>query len=221
MTLKNSILFFLFLAFKSGYAQNLDSLILNTDPSPYLSLDSRNTVVQNNGVRFFGIKAGLDWDNKVKLGFGYYTMTTKVNQQISYEEKPVKSELKFNYATLNGNYRFYSSKKWTFHGILHNGFGNAYYVPIQDKPSLPGRIEKQFIWLLEPQINARYNILNWLALGGALGFRKTLIPDFLKTNNFNGGTVSLSFQIFPVEAYKALKSTLKTKNESKGIKNGR
>lgn len=209
MIIKTGISAVFLLLATGGYAQDLDSVILRTSPKPYFSLDSRNTVVQNNAVRFFGFKLGMEWLEKYRAGLGYYTLTSDVRENGDHQGSNVPGELSFNYSTLFAEYRFFSSKKWAMNATLHNGFGQAYLVPVNRKPGIPGRIDKQFVWLLEPQISARYNILNWLALGGALGIRKTLIPDLLETNNLNGGVVSLNFQVFPVRAYRALRKAIK------------
>lgn len=188
--------------------QELDSIILKTNPTPYISLDSRNTVVQSNAVRFFGVKLGLEWLDQYRGGLGYYTLTSDVEVNTEYDGRDIKGDLSFNYSTLFAEYQFYTSKKWALNVTLHNGFGQSYLVPANRKGGIPGRIEKQFVWLLEPQVRARYKILNWLGLGGAVGLRKTLVPDFLKTNNLNGGTVSINFQVFPIKAFKAVKQSL-------------
>ncbi len=198
-------LFLLLLPFMSPKAQPLDSVIANTSPVPFSALDSRNSTLKETPIRMFGIKLGLQWAEKYRLGFGYYNLNTHFKENINYKsvQNSFKGRFHFWYISAFGEKQFFDNQKFHLNGTFHLGMGQSFFKP-NNKPALPDRIKKEFVLLVEPHVSGAYKIIPWLGVGAGLGYRKSIIPDLLRTDNFNGGVVAISVQVFPFALYEAI-----------------
>lgn len=186
-------------------AQTLDSVLANQSPTPYFSLDSRNSSLMGTPVHLFGAKLGLEWDEQYRAGFGLYQLTTRFKDPIQVDANPpsARSRFRFRYYSLFAEYRFFHNKHWTLNGTLHLGMGRSFYKP-NNRPGLPDRLEKQFVLLLGPHFSGAYRITRWLGLSGGLGYRKALIPGLVSTDGLNGGVVAIGVNVYPYALYKAI-----------------
>lgn len=200
-----TVLVLCFLLFSNLTGQPLDSVINNQSPTPFFTLDSRNSNINATPIRMFGIKIGLEWADKYRAGFGHYRLFSDPKETVRYgpTNSAIRSRLRFRYFTLFGEYRFLKTKKWTATGTFHFGLGQAFYEPL-NKKNLSGRIKKETVLLIGPYLSGSYRIIPWLGVGGGLGYRKTLVPDLLSTKGLNGGIVSIGIQVYPFALYEAI-----------------
>ncbi len=192
-----------FLQFSNLNGQPLDSAIANQSPTPFFTLDSRNSTINNTPVRMFGIKLGLEWADKYRAGFGHYRLFSDPKEKVNFNNSSIRSRIEFRYFSLFGEYRFLKTKKWTATATFHFGLGQRFYEPLREM-NYPDRIRNQTVLLVGPYISGAYRIIPWLGVGGGLGYRKTLIPDLLKTGGLNGGIVSIGIRVYPVKLYEAI-----------------
>lgn len=156
----------------SGFSQNnhLDTIknAFTHQPKLLVKLDSKFSFVSNQLVSMRGIKAGANFNNKVKIGLGYSWMkknfvfdtpTTLINND--------RYDLRYSYVSVFGDYNFHNKDNWSF--LINTDFALV-KIGYQDI------IEKQFDYqsfgfVLEPSLIAEYRLYKYFILGSGLGYR--------------------------------------------------
>lgn len=171
-------LFFAFLTVSSSQAQTFENEIkqaISSRPKFEFKFDGRNSFISQSGVRFFGIKAGLQFDRKVSVGLGYNFLWSSLKEDLIKAGQVQSSELVFRYFSPYLDYVFYRDSRWQLSIPVQIGLGESFYRPIEGKQGK--RYERGFVASYEPAIAFEYRFLEYFGIGMGVGYRLMLIPN--------------------------------------------
>ena len=180
-------------------------------------IGSRNTFIQGFNAPILYLKAGLEFNHKLRIGaaFSYLKKPdweTGKDQKPFIYEKPVINDLFVNdtvpsflrltYFSYFAEYVYYSRKKWEFSLPVQLGFGQSYY-----QYELNGRKNKELespVFLYEPSVAVQYKLIRWLALGADVGYRFMLVDKKPTNTQYNSPVYDLKIMILWGEIFKAV-----------------
>lgn len=202
----NLLFLICFIPALSSEAQILDSLKQYFSHRPTLTfrLDNKTSFISSNSVSIWGVNLGLDFNKKLKTGFGYYFLNSLIREKtkipIEHNDTVVNARLLFNYGGIFFEYVFYATDKWEMSFPLHIGFGESKY-----RYHLPGRTfdrGNHFLALYEANICAQYKLAYWLGGGFGIGYRIMLINDNISDGNFSAPIYAIKIKIFFGDLYR-------------------
>ena len=172
----------LFIAFNCSiyraYGQQFEQELsdaLKTTPKFEFRLDSRSSFINQTGVRVFGVKAGVQFDEKLSFGLGYNFLSSSIRRTIVDKGINYKSELKFRVFSPYLEYVFYRDEYWELSIPVQFGFGHSFFENLgQDGPS---HLKREFVVSYEPAITFQYRILSYFGVGAGVGYRLMIKPN--------------------------------------------
>ena len=169
-------------------AQLLDSLhyLFRHRYSIDARLESRNSFVNNNLISVSGIRLGVSFQRKLKLGFGVSWLRTagrnflKTDIQKNFYESNQKGGtdtlrkfLKLAYVCFYADFVFYKAKRWQLSVPIQLGLGGLWYQ--QEKHYvLKNKDPKNFLFIYEPGITVQFKIFKWIGVGTDVAYRFAL-----------------------------------------------
>jgi hypothetical protein len=194
----------------SSDAQVLDTMrySLRQKPKLFFNFVPFNSYISSNVANFSGIRTGLNYNKRFKFGIGYFGLTnSSVVSDVTIEDDGLpyttSGELNFHFFSLTAEYIFYHQDPWQFSFIpLQAGIGRASYDYIRRSENRRVATKGEMIFLIHPDFNAQYSVLNWLGLGTSLGYRVSLNGSKKVQEDFNSPTFSLTLKVFVDELYK-------------------
>ncbi|HKR03513.1 MAG TPA: hypothetical protein VJY62_02680 [Bacteroidia bacterium] len=216
-----AIFFPVILSFDSK-AQFFDSLSASfrTKPKIFFQFDAYNSFVSDKGASTFGYKAGVEFNNHIKFGIGYNTLTSDIvkDQIVTYtipDSRPEQSitdtlpaQLVMKFVPLLFEYIFYNEDPWQISVPLNIGMGKTFWRYYKQQKNNKGEYEEGKFdekTVVPMTINAevQYKVIKWAGVGAGLGFRK-MIKGNPADENFNSVIYSLRLRLFVDEIYKSL-----------------
>ncbi len=181
--MKKWYLIFVFGAFSaSAYAQYsvLDSIksALGGESRPYLGFHNRNTFILSERTLLFGLVAGVDFDQRVKLyaglyGFGKANKTQLINRPDLLVDTANRFTSTTNFS-LGIEYDYYHFKRLSISVPLQIGIGKVRYDYTNARDNSLIRSNLYTVVPIEFGTNAYFVMLPWLGLRTELGYRINL-----------------------------------------------
>ena len=182
-----------------------DSIFKVSEPKAkfVFNFDTRYTLLQNDPVRIGGLKAGIEWKQKFRTGFGMYALSTPLVTRFTSnpDQKIAEVKMKFRYAAVYGEWVLLRNKHWELSAPLQAGFGkirNQYF----DKQGQLLQTEYKPLWLIEPSVAAHYKIYSWVGLGAGAGYRQMLNYQQLQNNQLNAPIYYIKVKVFVGDLYR-------------------
>ncbi|MFP5471520.1 MAG: hypothetical protein ACLGGV_07970 [Bacteroidia bacterium] len=172
----------------STNAQLFDSIknAFNYKPKPLVSLETRNAFITNSLVKVRAIKAGVSFNNTVRIGLSYNWL--KDDTASSFDST---KNVKLNYVAPFFEYTFYKDQRFAFAIPIKLGFGSAFYKNDKDEIS-----DRQFVATYEPAMLAEVRFLRYFAVGGGVGLRLMLKDNRLLREQLNSPIYIFGFKIY-------------------------
>jgi hypothetical protein len=178
------------------HAQFLDSLhdVFNNKSSIDARLESRNSFINNQLISVTGLRLGVAYQKKLRVGGGISWM--KSNFKVPFYKlnelgKPdtLLNYLKFMYLCYYIDFVFYKTKRWQLSVPIQAGTGLAWYQA-QKKINFNGGDKKSFLLIYEPGITVQFKIFKYIGLGSDVAYRFTLkkgkkIGEFLNSPTYS------------------------------------
>jgi hypothetical protein len=166
---KASLIFIFQFLFSASEAQLLDTLksLLKQKYSADANLETRYGFINNELNRVDGVKFGIDYIGRLKLGMGLSWMNSNYSKMIITKNFTDTSTnyLKFAYLTIYANFVFYKTKHWQLSVPLQLWWQKQNNFRYSERDS------KYFLLLYEPGINVQFKIFKWLGLGSDVAYR--------------------------------------------------
>jgi hypothetical protein len=169
------LLFFLVLCAAATHAQLLNQIgkSFSKKPKFFFNFTQYNSFINRESANVSGIRAGLEFNDKVRVAVGYSWLYSDIVDRIDISSNDVyyqtNGQLKFNYINYSLEYEFYSSYPWHISVPLVVGAGRAHYEYI-DRFTRGRTATSGFsVVLLEPSVNAQYNF-RWIRLPRCIEF---------------------------------------------------
>ena len=210
------------LTVRTCQANEIDTLLysLQQKPKLFLNFVPINSYISGDIANFSGVRVGLNYNKRIKFGVGYFALTSSSvvspviidDDGLAYQ---TSGELNFHFFSVTTEYIFYRKDPWQFSFIpLQFGLGRASYDYIRRSEERRVATKGETVFILHPDFNAQYSILNWLGLGASLGYRVSLNGSKNVREDFNSPTFSLTLKVFVDELYKmAFPDGIKRKND--------
>ncbi len=175
-----SLIFCLFFISTNSFSQNnstenasfeeIFKTSFHTKPKLDVKFDNRYSFIKSVDVQTIGLKLGLSFNQKFKVGVGINRMLLNVKSQIKEKDKLISAHLKYFYISPYFEYYYYNSKRWAFDLSTQIGFGQAY---LQGKTLKGERLIRKKTWILsyEPAMLIDYKIIRWVGIGTGVGYR--------------------------------------------------
>jgi len=177
-------------------------------PKFFFNFTQYNSFINRQSANISGIKAGLEFNEKVRLGLGYGWLNSDIVDKIVIDKNDMSyqtnGQLKFNFISTSFEYEFYTNDSWHLSVPLVVGAGGAHYEYIDRITKDRTATKNSHIVLFEPTVNAQYNIINWVGISGGLGYRFALNASKDYRKNFSSPIYVIQLKIFFDEIYRDL-----------------
>ena len=188
-------------------SQFLDSLhqVFNSKSSIDARLESRYSFIRNELVSVTGVRLGVAYKRKLRVGGGVSWMQTNRGETF-YETSdfgqlvPTTRYLKFAYLCYYIDFVYYRTKHWQLSVPIQVGTGmswfqkeQVYHTHIKDK--------KHFLLLYEPGITVQFKIFRYLGLGTDVAFRFVLRNQKKIGEQLNSPTLSFKLLFWPDQLF--------------------
>ncbi len=185
----------------SAKSQFLDSIqhFIKTKPNIDARLESRFSFIKLGKAKVSGVRLGVTFKKKLKIGLGYSWLNDDVydpitllnNFGVTYTEK---NYLKFGYGCVYTDFVFHKTKRWQLSVPLQGGIG-AYW----QKHKGDGIVvvtKKRLLLLYEPGISVQFKVFKWLGLGSDIGYRFTMRNTKYISQKLNSPTYAFKLLIW-------------------------
>ncbi|MBI1307852.1 MAG: hypothetical protein GC181_14710 [Bacteroidetes bacterium] len=203
----------IFFALTSANAQNHNwdtvRYSLKQKPKFIAGLNNRYALASGQPLIINGVLIGMDFNNILKIGFGYNWMPKEVreirieNHSGGNDTDIIKSRI--SYFNLSTDYVFRHTKKWKFSIPLLIGIGIRERTEILHNTPKP-ILNSNPVIPIEFGITSTYYITDWLGLKGGLGNRIVIGNGF---RQFSGPYYTLGLTIFPKPIIKRIQQVIK------------
>ena len=168
----------------------------NSKPKLDVKFDNRFSFIRDNTLKTVGVKVGLNFRRKFKVGLGINQMlvpieTTTTN--ISGEEVPV--DLEYFYFSPYLEYVFHNSKRWEFSLSTQLGFGSANYrfTNFEGKKI---QLQKSTVLSYEPAMLIDYKIVRWVGIGTGVGYRLVYYKESVIKEQFSSPEYVIKLKVY-------------------------
>ncbi len=182
---------------------------LQQKPSPDFRIDSRHSFVANRVARIFGVKAGLDYNEKVKLGLGFNFLWNDVQQQRVLTNElgdldTLDATFKLNYFSPYFEYVFYRENNWQISVLGLVGVGKSRF-DYTDNTGFEGSINNSWVFLWEPYMSAEYRVWKYLGIGAGVGYRLAYSSNTFTRSRLSSPIYILKLKVYMKDLLKDLK----------------
>jgi len=140
-------------------------------PKLDVKFDNRFSFIQDNALKTVGIKIGLSFNRKFKVGLGINQMLFPVESTVINEgDTSVPVNLEYFYFSPYLEYVYYSTRKWEFSLATQIGFGGASYQ-YNDENGKKVKLLESTVLSYEPAMMIDYKIIRWIGIGTGVGYR--------------------------------------------------
>jgi hypothetical protein len=172
----------------SSRAQLLDSLqyLFRHRYSIDARLESRNSFVNNNLISVSGVRLGVSFQRKLKIGFGVSWLRTAGRNFLKTDIQKdfyvpnstggtdtLRKFLKLAYFCFYADFVFYKTQRWQLSVPIQLGFGGLWFQQ-EKKYVFKNRDPKNFLFIYEPGITVQFKIFKWAGVGTDVAYRFAL-----------------------------------------------
>ncbi len=172
-------------------AQFLDSLISSFKKKPGIdfSIETRNSFLFNDTVKFRGIKAGVRFGKKFRVGLSFNWLKSNLYNQAAFfynsSKDSSKGYFKMAYFAIYAKILYHKTKRWEFSTPLQIGYGNS-WLQQKQKLSFKNQQFKKAMIIYEPTVSVQFKLLKWLGVAGNIGYRFVWHKDEKILSYLNG-----------------------------------
>ncbi len=168
-------------------------------------LESRNSFINNELISVTGVRLGVAFQRKLRIGGGLSWLKTEVENlkfttQFDGKSDTLISYLKFVYFCTYADFVFYKTKRWQLSVPIQAGTGASWFQ-LHKNYKLNSGEKKYFLLLYEPGITAQFKAFKWLGVGADVAYRFTLKNNKKVGEKLNSPTYSFKILIWFDQLY--------------------
>lgn len=161
------ILLVISLSAKAQWRDTLSALI-HAKPSIDARMESRYSFIEHTASKVSGVRLGVSFKRKLRIGAGYSWLDAEVKDKISTTDiygNPIStySFFKFGYVCYYVDFVFHKTKRWQLSVPIQVGTG-AYWTQYNNGTSLI-KSKKRLLLFYEPGITVQFKATKWCGLG--------------------------------------------------------
>lgn len=174
-------------------------VFLRARPSISARLESRYSFMNNSPTKVSGVRLGLSFKRKLRVGIGYSWLDTDVSEKKLITDIYGKSRFtddyfKFGYVCYYADFVFHKTKRWQLSVPIQLGTG-MYWTQYSDgKNSIKSK--KRLLLFYEPGITVQFKITRWCGLGLDACVRLALRNTNYVGNKLNSFVLAPKFLIW-------------------------
>lgn len=204
----NRYLLFIFFSciYLQVWSQFIDSIpdLLRSRPGIDARLETRNSFIENNRAKISGVRLGLNFKKKLRIGFGYSWLSSDLTEKKTIidaykNSQVVDNYLKFGYFAYYVDFVFHKTKRWQLSVPLQLGTGLSWFE-YRDGIFLI-KSKKYFLFLYEPGISVQFKLFHWLGFGTDIAYRFTLKNSHYVGEKLNSPTYAFKLLIWFDQLY--------------------
>ncbi|MDG1477757.1 MAG: hypothetical protein P8Q14_11465 [Vicingaceae bacterium] len=168
----------------------------HTKPKLDIKLDNRFSFIRDNDVKTIGVKIGLNFNRKFKVGLGVNQMLLPVEKKfLNQENVLVPVDLEYFYLSPYFEYVYYNSKRWEFSLSTQLGIGGASYR-FTDINGKKIKLVESTVLSYEPAMLIDYKIIRWFGIGTGVGYRLVYYKSPGISEKFSSPVAVLKLKIY-------------------------
>lgn len=175
----------------------------HTKPSLDVKFDSRISFIRNTDVKTWGMKVGLNFNQRFKLGLGLNTMITASTTKIANLSETVPVNIDYFYWSPYIEYVYYTSKRWEFSLMTQIGIGEAKYSYL-DEIGNRQKVAKTTILTYEPAMQIDYRIIKWVAIGTGIGYKLEFYRKGKVSENLSSPQFIIKIKVYLGKIYRTI-----------------
>lgn len=187
-------------------AQLFDSLqeIIKSKSSIAVKLESRYSFIDNELAAINGIRIGVAFRRKLRLGGGLSWLKSEISETEYITDAfniqtSRKKYLKIGYICLYADFVFYKTKRWQLSVPIQTGFGLSWFQ-YDTKYNLKSE-PKYFLFIYEPGISTQFKITKWLGLGFDVNYRFAIKNNKNIKDRFSSPTYAPKLLFWPDQLF--------------------
>ncbi len=187
-------------------AQLLDSLeaYIKTRPTIDARLESRNSFIKYGRAKISGVRLGVTYRKKLRLGIGYSWLdsevyTPRLITDPTGNQVYVDNYLNFGYVAYYADFVFHKTKRWQLSVPLQLGTGLSWFNSYYNYQ--PYTSKKYFLLLYEPGISVQFKVFKWFGAGADVGYRFTLKNSIYVGDKLNSPTYAFKILFWLDQLY--------------------
>ena len=199
--MKKALAIFSILIMGQLKAQYLDTLheVFTHKSNVTARLESRYSVINNQITSVTGIRLGVAFQRKLRLGGGISWLKTEYSKTLTDVETGGQSRnairyLKFGYMCFYADFVFHKTKRWQLSVPIQAGMGMIWYQKEVNYRIL-GKDSKYGLFIYEPGITVQFKVFKWFALGSDVAYRFALKNNKKISERLSSPTYSLKIII--------------------------
>lgn len=179
--------------------------------------DNRNERYYETRARMNGVKIGLEFYKRVRLGFGVYGNNNFYQINFPAAQEDHRFSGRMNYVTTFGEAVFYRSFRWELSSSIARGRGQILLNTYDASTSIPELTRSDTISdirLYDFGAHSQFKIFPWFGLGVGVGYRTLNLPSHPELQGlFSDPYVDFKIKVFLGYAIKGIFSPEKIKAE--------
>jgi hypothetical protein len=180
--------------------QFIDSLpmLLKEKKSLDARLESRYSFIDNELISVTGIRLGVAFRRKIRLGAGLSWLETPYQVNLNGPgSEPDDHYLRFMYVCYYLDVVFHKTKRWQLSVPIQAGTGASWFQAGTSKYRLYGKEPRYLLLLYEPGITVQFKVFKWFGLGADVAYRFTLKNSRNVGNQLSSPTYSFKILFWP------------------------
>jgi len=190
-------------------------------PTIFFMYDRNYSFVESKLASTSGLKIGLEFSKKLKLGIGYSWLNNDVVEKKTVitdlgNDTSLNAKLTMRMGILYSEYIFYDKSNWQFSMPVQLGIGTSYFTYYESMGDLveKKKLSQEGIGMLNVTGMATYRVLKWFGLSAGAGVRLMIVDNNNVDQNLNGPIFAFRIRIFFGEIYKSFFPKAGTKDLS-------
>lgn len=186
------------LSFEDEYRRSF-----HTKPKLDVKFDNRFSFIRDNDVKTLGLKVGLSFRRKFKLGLGINQMLLGAEKTVTEGDTSLPVNLEYFYFSPYLEYVYFSSKRWEFSLSTQLGFGSASYQ-YTNAENKKIKLVESTILSYEPAMLIDYKIIRWFGIGTGVGYRFIYYKSPGVNEKFSSPEYVIKLKIYLGEIFRTL-----------------
>jgi hypothetical protein len=180
---------FIFISFfAKGQFLDTFKVFMRSKPSVDARLESRYSFMNNSPAKVSGVRIGLSFRRKLRVGIGYSWLDTDVTDKKlitdAYGNRRYADDyFKLGYVCYYADFVFHKTKRWQLSVPIQVGTG-AYWTQYNDGLRNV-KSQKRLLLIYEPGISTQFKITKWIGLGFDVCYRLALRNTNYVSNRLN------------------------------------
>ncbi len=182
-------------------------VFLRSKPSIDARLESRYSFFGNVATQVSGVRIGLSFRRKLRVGVGYSWLAGDVSDKIKRLSPTgvpllLNNYLKFGYVCYYADFVFHKTKRWQLSVPIQVGTGLAWFEHYYNGQKI--KSDKHLLLIYEPGISVQFKALTWCGLGLDIGYRFALKNTHNVGDKLNSLTIAPKLLIWFDELFYAI-----------------